>query len=80
MKNAFGLSIPDQLQDICTPSKCALLIYDMQVGIVPQIAKGAAILAQCQKLLGIARDKGFRVFFMRRTAADRRVGVRLLTA
>ena len=65
MKNAYGLSIPEQLQDTCTPSKCALVIYDMQVGIVPQIAEGAAIVAQCQQLLGTARDKGFRVFFMR---------------
>jgi nicotinamidase-related amidase len=65
MKNAFGLSIPEQLQDTCTPSRCALIIYDMQVGIVPQIAEGAAILAQCQKLLAAAREKGFRVFFLR---------------
>jgi nicotinamidase-related amidase len=65
MKNAFGLSLPEQLQDTCTPSRCALVIYDMQVGIVPQIAEGAAILAQCQKLLTAAREKGFRVFFMR---------------
>jgi len=65
MKSAYGLSIPEQLQDTCTPSKCALLIYDMQVGIVPQIAEGAAIVAQCRQLLGAARDKGFRVFFLR---------------
>lgn len=65
MKNAFGLSIPEQLQDTCIPSKCALLIYDMQVGIVSQIAEGAAIVTHCQQLLGTARDKGFRVFFMR---------------
>ena len=65
MKNAFGLSVPEQLQDTCIPSRCALLIYDMQVGIVSQIAEGAAIVAQCRQLLGTARDKGFRVFFMR---------------
>jgi biuret amidohydrolase len=65
MKDAFGLSIPEQLQDTCSPLKCALLIYDMQVGIVSQIAEGAAIVARCQQLLGAARDKGFRVFFMR---------------
>jgi nicotinamidase-related amidase len=65
MKNAYGLSIPEQLQDTCTPSKCALLIYDMQVGIVPQISEGAAIVAQCRQLLGTAREKGFRVFFLR---------------
>jgi nicotinamidase-related amidase len=65
MKHAFGLSIPDQLADTCTPSKCALLIYDMEVGIVPQIAEGATIVAQCRRLLEAARDKGFRVFFLR---------------
>ena len=65
MKNAFGLSVPEHLQDTCTPSRCALLIYDMQVGIVSQIAEGATIVAQCRQLLGTARDKGFRVFFMR---------------
>ena len=65
MKNAFGLFIPDQLQDTCNPSKCALLIYDMQVGIVPQIEEGAAIVAQCRQLLNAAREKGFRVFFLR---------------
>jgi nicotinamidase-related amidase len=65
MKHAFGLSIPDQLADTCTPSKCALLIYDMEVGIVPQISEGATIVAQCRRLLEAARDKGFRVFFLR---------------
>lgn len=38
------------------------LDHDMQVGIVPQIEEGAAIVAQCRKLLAAARDKGFRVF------------------
>jgi nicotinamidase-related amidase len=65
MKNAFGLSMPENLKDTCTPSRCALLIYDMQVGIVSQIADGAAILTQCRQLLNAAREKGFRVFFMR---------------
>jgi nicotinamidase-related amidase len=53
------------LQDTCSPLKCAFLIYDMRVGIVSQIAEGAAIVARCQQLLGAARDKGLRVFFMR---------------
>ncbi|HEY4048113.1 MAG TPA: isochorismatase family cysteine hydrolase [Acidobacteriaceae bacterium] len=65
MKNAFGLSIPERLEDTCTPSRCALVIYDMQVGIVPQISEGAKILVQCQQLLEAAREKQFRVFFTR---------------
>jgi biuret amidohydrolase len=65
MKTAFGLSIPERLEDVCTPSRCALVIYDMQVGILSQITEGSHILTQCQQLLTAAREKGFRVFFTR---------------
>jgi biuret amidohydrolase len=65
MKHAFGLHVPEKLEEICTPSRCALIVYDMQVGIVPQIAEGPAILNRCQQLLTAARAGGFRVFFMR---------------
>jgi nicotinamidase-related amidase len=65
MMNTFGLSVPERLEDVCTPSLCALVIYDMQVGIVPQIAEGAAIVARCRELLDAAREMGFRIFFTR---------------
>jgi biuret amidohydrolase len=65
MKHAFGLSVPEKLEEICTPSRCALIVYDMQAGIVPQIAEGPAVLKQCQQLLNAARAGGFRVFFTR---------------
>jgi biuret amidohydrolase len=65
MKHAFGLSVPENLEEICTPSRCALIVYDMQAGIVPQISEGAAVLSRCQQLLTAARDAGFRVFFTR---------------
>ncbi len=65
MKNAFGLSIPQELSEVCTPSRCALILYDMQVGIVSQITEGPAIVDRCRHLLVGAREAGFRVFFMR---------------
>lgn len=65
MKQAFGIAVPETLVDICTPSSCALLIYDMQVGIVPQISEGAEILDRCKDLLDAARSGRFRVFFTR---------------
>jgi biuret amidohydrolase len=65
MKHAFGLSVPEKLEEICTPSRCALIVYDMQAGIVPQISEGQAVLGQCQQLLTAARGGGFRVFFTR---------------
>ena len=34
MKNIFGLSIPQTLEEVCDPQRVALLVYDMQVGIL----------------------------------------------
>jgi len=65
MKHAFGLSVPEKLEEICTPSRCAMIVYDMQAGVVPQISEGPAVLGRCQQLLTAARDGGFRVFFTR---------------
>src|SRR5579859_202843 len=65
MKEAFGISIPEGVQEICTPERCALVIYDMQVGIVPQIAEGGDVLKRCRELLEAGRAGGFRTFFTR---------------
>ena len=65
MKHAFGISIPQALSEICSRERCALVIYDMQAGIVPQLADGQRIVAGCQTLLEAARIAGMRVFFTR---------------
>jgi biuret amidohydrolase len=65
MKKAFGLQVPENLQDIVTPSRCALIVYDMQAGIVPQISSGLEIQRQCVLLLEAARKAGFRIFHTR---------------
>jgi nicotinamidase-related amidase len=65
MKHAFGLSIPETLEEFCTPSRCALILYDMQAGIVPQISEGLEIQSRCQQLLRAARAAGFRIFHTR---------------
>jgi nicotinamidase-related amidase len=65
MKRAFGASVPQSLGEICAAERCALIIYDMQAGIVPQIADGRRIVAHCKTLLEAARVAGMRVFFTR---------------
>ena len=65
MQRAFGLSIPQTLEDICDPARLALIVYDMQVGIVSQIKNGAEITAKVLEVLTAARQAGIRVFFTR---------------
>ena len=65
MQQAFGLNIPQTLDDVCEPSSLALLVYDMQVGIVEQVKDGAQITAKVQQVLNAARAASVRVFFTR---------------
>jgi nicotinamidase-related amidase len=65
MKSAYGISVPETLEDVCSPSRCGLIIYDMQAGIVPQVSEGKTIVSRCQQLLEAARASGFRVYFTR---------------
>jgi nicotinamidase-related amidase len=60
-----GIEIFSTLQDLVHPQRTALLIYDMQVGIVPQIKDGADILTNVLTLLEAARRARIRTIFTR---------------
>jgi len=65
MKKIFGLSIPQTLEEVCHPQRVALLVYDMQVGILSQIKNADEVTRQVLKVLTAARNAGVRVFFSR---------------
>jgi biuret amidohydrolase len=65
MKRVYGLSIPQTLEEVCNPQRVALLVYDMQVGILSQLKNANDITRQVLKVLTAARDAGVRVFFSR---------------
>jgi nicotinamidase-related amidase len=65
MQHAFGLDIPRTLEEACDPRRLALIVYDMQVGILRQISNGAEITAKVVETLRVAREAGVRVCFMR---------------
>jgi nicotinamidase-related amidase len=65
MQRAFGLEVPGTLQEACVPSRTALIVYDMQVGILQQIAGGTTVTKAVTRLLQGAREAGVRVFFTR---------------
>jgi nicotinamidase-related amidase len=65
VKHAFGLDIPLTLEDVCNPRRLALVVYDMQVGIVSQIANAAQVTSAVVAVLDTARGAGVRVFFTR---------------
>lgn len=65
MQRAYGLTIPQTVEDACDPGRMALVIYDMQVGIVRQIPDGERVTRACVELRDVARANGFRVFYTR---------------
>jgi biuret amidohydrolase len=46
MKHAFGLSIPQTIEDAVDLESTALIVYDMQVGIIRQMTHGEEVLAK----------------------------------
>jgi nicotinamidase-related amidase len=65
MQQAFGLTIPQTLDDVCDPTRLALVVYDMQVGIVEQIENGKQITDRVLQVLDAARAARIRVIFTR---------------
>jgi nicotinamidase-related amidase len=73
MERVNGLDIPQSLEDACDPRRLALVVYDMQVGIMGQIDGGAAIVKRVQEVLGAARGAGVRTVFVRHVTLPTRL-------
>jgi nicotinamidase-related amidase len=65
MKSAYELEMPETLQELVNPKQCALIVYDMQVGILKQLQDGATITDRVKRVLDVARAAGMRVFYTR---------------
>jgi biuret amidohydrolase len=65
MKSVNGLNIPETLAEVCDPKRVALVIYDMQIGILNQINNANEVTRQVLKVLAAARNARVRVFFSR---------------
>ena len=65
MDRLNGLDIPGSLAEVCRPGKLALLVYDMQVGIMRQIPYRESVIDKVREVLESARAAGVRTFFTR---------------
>lgn len=65
MQRTLGLEIPQTVDEVCDPTRLALIVYDMQVGIVKQIENGRQVTDKVLQVLEAARKAGVRVIFTR---------------
>jgi nicotinamidase-related amidase len=65
MDERNGLEIPETLSEICRADRLALLVYDMQVGILEQVADRERVVRNTRAVLEAARAAGVRIYFTR---------------
>lgn len=65
MHEFCGMKIAASWEENVTPQSTALIVYDMQAGITPQIANGKEISSKVGRVVTSARNAGIRVFFTR---------------
>jgi nicotinamidase-related amidase len=73
VEQAFGLTIPRTLDEVCDPTRVALIVYDMQAGIVSQLPDGGTIVRRVAEVREAARDGGVRVFYTRHMSLPKEV-------
>ncbi len=59
------MEIPESLEDAVDPRRLALVVYDMQVGVLRQIERAADVTANVVQVVEAARAAGVRIVFMR---------------
>ena len=73
MERVNGVDVAQSLEDACDPRRLALLVYDMQVGILGQIADGDAVTSRVAAVLTVAREAGVRTVFVRHVTLPTRL-------
>jgi len=65
MDRLNDLDVPQSLSDVCRPQRLGLLVYDMQVGILEQIADPEKVVRNVREVLEAARAARVRTYFTR---------------
>jgi nicotinamidase-related amidase len=72
MKTVDGLDLPETLDEWVDPTRTALLVYDMQVGICRQVDSDT-IVGNVARVLAAARAAGMRIIFTRHLSLPRKL-------
>jgi nicotinamidase-related amidase len=65
MDQLNALQVPSSLGEACRPDRLALVVYDMQVGILEQISNREEVVQNVAEVLRAARARRVRTYFTR---------------
>ncbi len=63
-----GIDIPRTVEEAVCLDRTALLVYDMQIGILRQMKGAEAVVGKVGAVLEAAREVGLRTYFVRHTS------------
>ncbi|QLY31689.1 cysteine hydrolase [Nocardia huaxiensis] len=73
MRHGNGVEIPETLEDVCAPERMALIVYDMQVGVLSQLEHGPQIIEKVVHVVEAARRGGYPIIFLRHMFLPKRL-------
>jgi len=65
MQEAFGMTVPETVAEMCRPAASAVLVYDAQVGIFGHVRDRDALVGRIRSVVEAARAAGAPVFYVR---------------
>jgi nicotinamidase-related amidase len=65
MRRRSSQDILETIGDACDPATMAVIVYDMQIGVVHQLPDGAETVGRVSQVLTAARSGGYPVFYTR---------------
>src|SRR3712207_1339182 len=65
MQQAFGMAVPETVSEMCGATTSAVLVYDVQVGILAHVQDRERLVARIGAVLQAARASGVPVLYVR---------------
>ena len=65
MQQAFGMAVPETVDEMCRPDRTAVLVYDAQVGILAHVQDRDDLVRNIRSVLDAARAAGAPVLYVR---------------
>jgi nicotinamidase-related amidase len=66
--HAFGMDLPETVEEMCRPGAAAVLVYDAQAGILSYVRDREAVVGRIRAVLDAARGAGVPVVYVRHTS------------
>jgi biuret amidohydrolase len=65
MQQAYGVAVPETVAEMCSPTSTAVLVYDVQVGILSHVQDRDSVIGRIRAVITAARAADVPVVYVR---------------